>query len=489
MIRKLLIRNFRSIKELELELTEFNVLIGPNSSGKSNILKALNLIIGETYPSIRSFDEQDFFLQDKSNEIIIEVHFDEPIEVDSIKNEIWGFRLSYNGDICNYVTLNSKEEILCYPNSSREVKVSNLMREKVSLMYLPLDRQAYQQITPSQWKLYGKLLKYIASQIDDNTKRDFTFSIENAFKEKIFPIVRDIEESINLFVKEQTGLELVLRLSLLDSTNILRNLRPKIKYFDKFEVDVESEGAGIQSAVAIALARTYANITKLPLMIAIEEPELFLHPHGCRHFYRLLKELSQNGVQIIYTTHNRSFVRAEDYQSICIVRKNGIETEVKRANFETSNAIKLASKFNEELNEVFFADKVVLTEGYNDKIACSFCLEELGVNFDKLNISIVDCGGAEELEALALVLKEFHIETYALIDKDPGNPKTAEVYKNVIDILGQENVFLQDPNLEGLFNYNEGKFKKKKIKRFLLDYLEKHEVPQVYKDLQFKLTR
>jgi predicted ATPase len=33
-------------------------------------------------------------------------------------------------------------------------------------------------------------------------------------------------------------------------------------------------------------------------MIAIEEPELFLHPHGMRHFYRLLRELASNGIQM-----------------------------------------------------------------------------------------------------------------------------------------------------------------------------------------------
>jgi len=37
-IRKLKVKNFKSFKELNLELSDFNILIGPNASGKSNIV-------------------------------------------------------------------------------------------------------------------------------------------------------------------------------------------------------------------------------------------------------------------------------------------------------------------------------------------------------------------------------------------------------------------------------------------------------------------
>lgn len=51
MIRKLRIRNFKSVKELNLECKKLNVLIGEPNSGKSNIIEALSLqsqnIIGQ----------------------------------------------------------------------------------------------------------------------------------------------------------------------------------------------------------------------------------------------------------------------------------------------------------------------------------------------------------------------------------------------------------------------------------------------------------
>ena len=498
MIKKLIIENFRSIENLELDLTKFNTLIGPNSSGKSNILKALNLIIGESYPSVRSFGDHDFYLHDKSREILIEVQFDEPL---LSKPNVCGFRLTYDGNNLNYVAIDAIGDILTYRDKNgnrKEIKVSNQMREEVTMIYLPLDRQAHQQITPSQWKIYGKLLKYVASQINGTTKCDFKTAVENAFNDKIFPYIETIEKMLKNFVKEQTGLDIILRLSLLDPTNILRDLRPRLKNLTEFEVDVELEGAGVQSAVAIAIARVYAEIVKQPLILAIEEPELYLHPHGCRHFYKLLKNLSEKKIQIIYTTHERSFVRIEDCKSICIVRKAGTKTEVFRHHFDIKNldTIKMASRFNEEVNEIFFADKVILVEGPDDKIACTLALEKLNVDLDKHNISVVGCGGITEIKQIAEILKGFDIETYVLVDEDPDNPVTYSEIKRIRGILGDEKVLLQSPSLEGIFNFEEikqnygidkNKFKKEIALKILPQWLETNEVPQVYKNLKKKL--
>ena len=49
MIKKIYIKNFRSIKEITLEPSNLSALIGPNSSGKTNILKAIDLVLREVY--------------------------------------------------------------------------------------------------------------------------------------------------------------------------------------------------------------------------------------------------------------------------------------------------------------------------------------------------------------------------------------------------------------------------------------------------------
>ena len=47
-ISKLKIENYKSIESMKLEFVEGkNIIVGQNNSGKSNIISAINLVIGE----------------------------------------------------------------------------------------------------------------------------------------------------------------------------------------------------------------------------------------------------------------------------------------------------------------------------------------------------------------------------------------------------------------------------------------------------------
>jgi len=490
MIKKIRIQNFRSIRNLEIQLGEINAFIGPNNAGKSNIMKALNLILGEVYPTIKSFDDKDFYKYNKDNPILIEVLFDQPLICD---NQVYGFKLTYDGSYCDYVPINFQRNTLTY-SSGRIMKVSNEMKEEVTLMYLSLDRLASKQVSPSQWTLYGKLLKHLNAQIEDQRKDEFKKLLDDAYKQKLSSVVEPFENILRSHIQNQTGLQIFLKLSILDPTVIMKNLRPYFKDGD-IEYDAEDMGAGIQSALAIAIARAYAEMVRRPLIIAIEEPELYLHPHGCRHFYKLLKNLSNNGLQVIYTTHERSFVNFSNLESIHIVRKEGEETKVYSgisfSTFSDLDEVKVASKFNEYINEVFFADQVILVEGFSDKIACQLALERLGLDIDLKNISIIECGSKTAIRPIAEILKHFKIDTYVLIDSDAQN----EIFQ-LQNLLGSDRVFIQNPDLEGMLGRDRlglkpnEKLNKEKSLRILPSYfqnVENIEILQIYHHLKEKL--
>ncbi len=488
MIKKLKIKNFRSIRELEIELTKINALIGPNNAGKSNIMKALKLILGETYPTVKSFDEKDFYMHNTSNPIVIEVIFDRPLNSD---NRVWGFKLEFDGNQCDYLCIDQNETVITY-NGGRPIKVSNAMKEEVTLMYLSLDRQANQQIKSSQWTLYGKLLKYINCQIDQNKKEEFKNKVKEKFKNLIYPDIQPFENILNQHIGGQTGLGLSLNLSILDELEIIKNLRPYI-IEENFISDAEDVGAGVQSALSIAIARAYAQMVRQPLIIAIEEPELYLHPHGCRHFYKLLKEIAANeGIQIIYTTHERSFVNISEFESIHLVRKENNETRIYSGKSMSIGGdfdqIRLASKFDEYINEVFFAEHVILVEGFADKVACKLALEKLGVDVDLKNISIIECGSKTAIEPIAKVLKHFGIKTYVLIDSDAQRE-----INSLKQILGEDNVFIQNPDLEGMLGRqklglrNNEKLNKEKTLRILPNYFNTYEIPEIYINLKQRM--
>ena len=74
------IKHFRSIKNILLKFPANKplVLFGPNNAGKTNILTALNIALGESFPTYRDMAESDYFFRDKDmySEISFYCYFD-----------------------------------------------------------------------------------------------------------------------------------------------------------------------------------------------------------------------------------------------------------------------------------------------------------------------------------------------------------------------------------------------------------------------------
>jgi predicted ATP-dependent endonuclease of OLD family len=76
-IKKLRIQNFRSFKDTTLDLDSYNCLVGPNGTGKSSVLIALNVFFREaTNPTdVNELREEDFHLKNTNEPIVITVTF------------------------------------------------------------------------------------------------------------------------------------------------------------------------------------------------------------------------------------------------------------------------------------------------------------------------------------------------------------------------------------------------------------------------------
>jgi len=84
MISKIYIKNFRSIKELTIEPKNLCVLVGTNGAGKTNVLKALDLVIGEGWTTKAKVARELFY--DATKPIVIEVSFTNPISFINKRN-------------------------------------------------------------------------------------------------------------------------------------------------------------------------------------------------------------------------------------------------------------------------------------------------------------------------------------------------------------------------------------------------------------------
>ena len=144
--------------------------------------------------------------------------------------EVHGFGFECQNDDANFLALDSYGTPLKY-SKGNPVRVSQEMKDEVPLVFVDIDRQSSQQIRATQWTLYGKILKFIGNKIPESKKEQFWNTVKSAFNSEIFDIspgsdLKSLEKQLKNSVKDQTGFDLILELSILDPVEAIKNVRP-----------------------------------------------------------------------------------------------------------------------------------------------------------------------------------------------------------------------------------------------------------------------
>lgn len=442
-IKSLTIKNFRSIKELTIEPSGLCAVIGPNSSGKTNILKAIDLLLGEGWTTKAKVAKELF--NDVSKSIEISAEFDQPIEFTNAK----GFQTSIS---------NLKLEMILQPELYAKTTINDgntfydqeQFKRLCHFIYIPSERFLESELRVSQWTMLGKLMKliyesYLTSYGNDEKKlrKDFESEMKPAkeFLEKDFSNGTEIltfNKFSNTFKKYclqnsaglACGFEPILNIYNLNWFYKTLQIHIKEDLPDK-HFDSEEVGSGMQNLLMLSIFQTYADLMGGKVIFGIEEPEIYLYPQAQRTLFKNFIKMSEK-VQIFYTTHNPNFVDAVRPDDILLLRKNsdrGTYKLEKDAFFNTQNAqksqYKIYTHFNPERNEVFFAKKVILVEGDSDKILFStLCQEKWNIDLDLMGISLVSCGGKSGVNYFIGVCKLIGLDDYfAVWDSDDDNYK------------------------------------------------------------------
>lgn len=209
---------------------------------------------------------------------------------------------------------------------------------------------------------------------------------------------------------------------------------------EEFNIDVEELGEGNKSLILFSLLRSYAKNFKQDAtgILAIEEPEVYLHPQARRHLYKSFWEITKDSnIQIIYTTHSPDFLSTENFSSLGIVKKEPVDgtrvttiTEQELVNFcigtgvpsdkvNVNNIVEFyAATSNFRLNEGFFAKKLVLVEGETEEMCLPLFFERFGINTDSAGISFIAVNGKNQLPKYWRLFKLMGCECYVLFDND-----------------------------------------------------------------------
>jgi len=469
-IEKVHIENYRSLKDFTLEPGPFCVLIGENNAGKSNILRALNIVLGDTWPSERSFSEEDFYNQDTTNNILIQVFFDEKIEIwrNNHKAEIKGIQLrckAYKRAVkgkpagtlkVDFTCLNENGEEATHPEEPLQkgqqykgrwvpIRVSAELRESLPFIYVEVLRDYNRQTPGSRWSVLRRLFNEVNTEFlndkkevkvqrpDGSTekmtrKEAFALAVRDAYKYLRTDTFEEIEKRLAQNAMEHMGLaegegKIELHFESHDPTNAYKSLQLYVQQMG-IESPAGEVGAGLQSAIVVAIFRTYEEMKKEGAIFAIEEPEVFLHPQKARYFQTVLEGLSESGNQVFLTTHSPIFVQVHKPESVAVIRRSAdqgtvaCQAQVCDLTDSDRQALRLLTEFDAERKELFFAKAVLLVEGATEKIALPLAFKAMGYDINRLGISVVEVGGKTKFPLFIKVLKALHIPYAVLADHD-----------------------------------------------------------------------
>src|SRR5690606_2011420 len=127
----------------------------------------------------------------------------------------------------------------------------------------------------------------------------------------------------------------------------------------------------------------------------------------CRYFYETLRRVSETN-QVIYSTHSPHFVTVPYFDEVRLVyRGNDRRTKMNETQVQIDAATrdKLLKELDPERNELFFARHIILGEGDTEKLAIPQYAGRLGIDLNRLGVSVVEVGGKRSLDLFIRVIK------------------------------------------------------------------------------------
>lgn len=236
---------------------------------------------------------------------------------------------------------------------------------------------------------------------------------------------------------------------------------------DGVDTDVLAKGHGLQRCIVFTLLQTLilnernqliaadeaTLLSPSPIILLVEEPELYIHPQLSKLFFDVLASFADTD-QVIYTTHSPLFIDAYEAERVAIISKPDPLTGTVIRSCDTTafdgldnrQLFKGFTKLNPSMNELFFAKRVLLVEGPEDSIAITAVLRAMGriiTRTEELEWSIISCGGKQSIPFFQRVLNAFTISYAVLHDTDiiagmpTGNDATQVKSNDAITLIAR----------------------------------------------------
>ncbi len=467
-IKRLYIKNHSRLgHDLDIEVRGHLVLVGPNDSGKSSVVRCLDLLLGAAPEELPLRITRSDFLDTSQRFVVCCTMGD----LDGRQLALFAHAVHANG---KYDTQVVDMELSCsiMPTGQIQILRSIVVKDDFGApMRLPVtddqlacinwrfassERRSMSQ-TPSPEEgtvirfrqIHGLAMpgdSYLNTAVSsirlakDAKKISASYrSVDNTMKQspELTALRADIAESLSQIsprhVKKE-DLSFVYTGLPENMLNPMEGVRLQVD-----TGDMRSERSEVMETIAqFVLAMRGADI------LAIDEPELHLHPSSQRS---LAKMLAAQDAQCIISTHSADIVSAFDPDCIATMKK-GVGRQLSEGALDNDARVRLRLWTHDRL-EPLTADKLILVEGITDRLIVQRVAEMTGRDLDRLGVSLVQTDGVGKMIPFDKLFgpEGFDVPMYRLIDAD-----SADVFAKklgvAVDDLPKKNVFVSHRDLE-----------------------------------------
>ena len=447
-LSEITISNLRSIQKQTFPLSGFTALIGYNNAGKTNILMGIRWLLSRFSLDISFFDDPNI-----------------PVEVEGVFEGI-------TENVLNRLGEEKAAEVQPFLiNGMLRIKkvqrVPGEVPDNIEFWaFIPPNRKgskkscwercsekfncAFKRMFPESiaiWDFEGnqaftKLLHEIFKPLERRFGGEFN-EILNRFSEMLSPGGENQAAEIQSFDREvndklrplfpSVRVELDIPIPTLETFLKTATLKV-IDEDDGFERDINRMGAGSRRAIQMALIRYLAEIKKhhnnhylSRTLLLIDSPELYLHPQAVELVRVALKNLSNEGYQVVFATHSAQMVTSEDVSTSLLIRKNRergtymrkrMEDAVHQVIQDAPSQLQMLFSLSNS-NELLFADYVLLTEGKTEWRVLPALFERItGQSFALIKCALVRQGGVSNTRKSMQVLSAMDMPVRSIVDLD-----------------------------------------------------------------------
>lgn len=219
-----------------------------------------------------------------------------------------------------------------------------------------------------------------------------------------------------------------------------------IKIDDGVETDAICKGDGMQRALMFSVIKSYADylkeiaknnedfekILEPPIIFAIDEADLHLHPKSQKDLLNTFTSITENGDQVFYTTH--SYVMAKKTRSNIVYGVSKIDNLTVKHNDSKSSVMELLGLTPSD-NDL--PNNIIITEGQSDAIFLEKIMElknisNVKVHFAGGDSNIINAGEAINQMFRTLFYTPIYKDTVCAIFDKQNNQRNIDDFKQYI---------------------------------------------------------